>query len=239
MQPDSQTQPRALVSAKAILRGMGMQEWWDNLRDAADLNAQMDMAYWAKWMFWATIGSLCLSGGALWGLYKSLGQTRTSILQAKQTGALERRAWVIISSVELIHCLPIENEKYLFRFAVKIENSGLLPAQPVNICARLKPSVPSDHRGVDAPGWFMVPPKHFHKHEIEFFEDIPNQSSAMNAELELLIQYVTSEVNHRCVTEAEIPIVDPTNKSRILSRSHIRKYFKSLTCGPVNHTRMT
>ncbi|GEM_PF-6763527 len=60
-----------------------LQQWFDNFRDLAALNAQIDATYWAKVSSLATIGSIFVSALALAGLWASLRQTKKAIEEAR------------------------------------------------------------------------------------------------------------------------------------------------------------
>lgn len=83
-----------------------LQQWFDNFKDLADLQAQMEMARWAWWVVVLTGISCALSAGALVGLFASLRQTKKAIntsmvtaADARELGETQARAYLHIQSI--------------------------------------------------------------------------------------------------------------------------------------------
>lgn len=64
----------------------------DSKREKQDLEAQQDMAYWAKAMFFATLLSAAVSAGATWLLFLTLKQSRLATFAALRAAVANRQA---------------------------------------------------------------------------------------------------------------------------------------------------
>jgi hypothetical protein len=62
-----------------------LQRWFDNFRDLAELQAQIDAAYWTKVSAIATAVSILVSALALIGLFLSLRQTTAALQEARES----------------------------------------------------------------------------------------------------------------------------------------------------------
>lgn len=69
-------------------------------REVRDLQAQEDMAFWAKWMLYATCGSIVISAFALVGLFSSLIQTRRAIQDNREIGEAQTIAYMTAENLQ-------------------------------------------------------------------------------------------------------------------------------------------
>lgn len=95
----------------------------EDYRAQQDLNAQREMAEWAKWMFWATaiVGALTI-GVAITAAYWARG----AILKMAETNAImqsEQRPWVAVSAT-IADGVGYEGDLLRIRFAVTLKNTG-------------------------------------------------------------------------------------------------------------------
>lgn len=60
-------------------------------RDMLDLQAQLDMAFWAKWMFWASIGGIGVSAVAILAAFQSLRASRVALRDGRDAAAAAQR----------------------------------------------------------------------------------------------------------------------------------------------------
>lgn len=130
-----------------------LQQWFENFRNLADLEAQVVTAYWTRIAAIAGLASIVVSAGALVGLLRSLKQTSVALKEAKtgreeariaseaalaqaaeanRLAQLERRPWL---SVRLRHAgeeleyRPRTEERYAVTpITVEITNHGGQPA---------------------------------------------------------------------------------------------------------------
>ncbi|MGR9149484.1 hypothetical protein [Rhizobium leguminosarum] len=105
-------------------------------KDMLDLQAQIDMAYWAKWMFWASIGSLSVSLVAIVAAFSSLrasreaaADSRKAAADSREVGEFQTQAYVHARSARL-------GTKGNVIIACK--NSGLTPATHFSVNATAK-----------------------------------------------------------------------------------------------------
>lgn len=113
-------------------------------RDESDLNAQRQMADWARLMFYSSFGIGVLSvlitvAGVLY-VRDTLVQTRlgtAAAIKAANAAAQEltlgRRPWLAITGIELATPVKIEpqNDRGHFTIHVRVKNTGSTPAQTV------------------------------------------------------------------------------------------------------------
>jgi hypothetical protein len=130
-----------------------LQQWFENFRNLADLEAQITSAYWTRVAAVAGIASIFVSLGALLGLLRSLRQTTVALNEARigredarvaneaalahaaeanRLARLERRPWL---SVKLQHAgedleyRPRPEEHYAVTpITVEVTNHGGQPA---------------------------------------------------------------------------------------------------------------
>lgn len=95
------------------------------MRERADLIAQEEMAYWAKWMFWATAAGAAFSLVAAWLLYQTLKLTRTSTEK-------QLRAYVSAHFVALPQFLPDHSIEVQY----SLMNHGQTPASKFRCCIK-------------------------------------------------------------------------------------------------------
>ncbi len=100
--------------------------------DELNLEAQRESVLWAKWMFWATIYSIALSGGALFGLWRSIGLTREAISDNRRLGEAQSRAYVHAASAH--HA----NTDKGYGLLINLINVGETPAAIFEIGARIR-----------------------------------------------------------------------------------------------------
>ncbi len=100
-----------------------MQQWFENFRNLADLEAQIVTAYWSRIAAIASMASIAVSLGALVGLLRSLKQTSVALKEAK-TGREEAR---IASEAALAHAAEANRLARLERrpwLSVKLRHTG-------------------------------------------------------------------------------------------------------------------
>lgn len=121
-------------------------------RQKDDLNAQMRMALWAMWMFFAAIGSLFLTGAGVLLIWRTLHHTRRAAdytremvdearaataaaedtaAVAKQAMIAEKRAWLTLEKVNLKAITQIHTEGGQFSIEAIVKNIGMTPATSV------------------------------------------------------------------------------------------------------------
>lgn len=83
-----------------------LQDWLNNFRDVTDLNAQIEMAYWAKNMYYATLISIAVGVAGFGGLVLSLLQTGRAIndnhvtsADARELGKAQARAYLHVTGI--------------------------------------------------------------------------------------------------------------------------------------------
>lgn len=101
-------------------------------KDLLDLQAQQDMAFWAKWMFWVSAASVVLSAFALLAVLWSLRQTSRAISDARTLGEDQTRAYVHVSSAR--HSWTDVG----YGLVLSVENVGDTPARVFEIGGRLQ-----------------------------------------------------------------------------------------------------
>ncbi len=103
--------------------GIPLKEFGDYtelLRKWLELNTQSEMVFWAKW---ATIVSglgLFVSAFALICLAISLGQTRKSVRQNRETAEAQIRSYVIITGAESRIYDAGDEDWPIFRYMVRV-----------------------------------------------------------------------------------------------------------------------
>lgn len=118
--------------------------------DLADLQAQQDMAYWAKWMFWATLASLAASILAVCGLFVSIRQTHRAIRDTREIGEMQVQAYVHITKATFGKFSP---------FVIHCKNTGQTPASHFGVRARTTLCTPGsvsssiDMQSLDTVPW--------------------------------------------------------------------------------------
>ncbi|AMX99973.1 hypothetical protein A4R29_11070 [Mesorhizobium ciceri biovar biserrulae] len=128
-------------------------------KDLLDLQAQQDMAFWAKWMFWGTVVSIVLSAFALLAVLGSLRQTSRAIGDARKLGEDQTRAYVHVNSAK--HSWTDVG----YGLVLSIENVGETPARVFEIGGRLQKAKIGEVSGVIVPAtypmkrWAAVGPK--------------------------------------------------------------------------------
>lgn len=110
-------------------------------RDSLDLIAQQDMAFWAKWMFFATILSVLVGALGTAAVVISISYTRLALDQSKKANELteeafnlDMRPWVIVDRIENLNVEFIKEPdgfKYIITGAAYFKNVGKSPAQRV------------------------------------------------------------------------------------------------------------
>lgn len=88
-----------LVGIKAAIRDLvaeigAPESAEEKQRGDRDLQAQEDMAYWAKWMFLATLGTIVIAGV---GIY----YVRKTLMESRRIGQAQVRAYIGIKSADI------------------------------------------------------------------------------------------------------------------------------------------
>lgn len=122
--------PATATTADAYLPNQAaLRDAATTAREVQDLEAQKEMVTWAFSSFLVSLGSLAMSGAALYGLFSSLAQTRTAIKDNRELGEVQARAYVHATEVKIGQTAkPI----------VVCHNTGQTPAKFFAIGAELK-----------------------------------------------------------------------------------------------------
>lgn len=103
------------------------QQWFNNTTTLLDLKAQWEMAEMARWMLWATVGSIIIGFLGFGALVYSLLQTQRSIKNSEVTaedarslGQATARAYLYVENLRLSD----DNEAVI----AKVRNTGSTPA---------------------------------------------------------------------------------------------------------------
>lgn len=102
------------------------------IRELADLKAQEDMAFWAKWMFWASAVSTIFAGFAFIILLVSLRQTSQAIGDNRKLGEDQTRAYVHVASAR--HSWTESG----YGMIISVENAGETPARIFEVGGRMQ-----------------------------------------------------------------------------------------------------
>ncbi len=130
-----------------------LQQWFENFRNLADLEAQVVTAYWTRIAAIAGIASIAVSLGALVGLFSSLKQTSVALKEAKagrdeariasesalahaaeanKLARLERRPWLSVRILRAdgeLEYRPHDSESYAVTpLTIQVTNHGAQPA---------------------------------------------------------------------------------------------------------------
>lgn len=129
-----------------------------------DLNAQEEMALWAKGMFWATVAAVVLTFAALIAIIRTLHHTRIaaeqSVVMADQAklatkaaqdaiavtnrlGEAQVRAYLSITEVTAI-IVGIDTDAVLLDFRISMQNGGQSPARDVRAKIEGRGVIPTD-----------------------------------------------------------------------------------------------
>ncbi len=110
-------------------------------RDSLDLSAQQDMAFWAKWMFFATVLSVVVGALGAAAVVISISFTRLALDQSKRANELaeeafnlDMRPWVIVDRLERLSIQFLKEPdgfKYVVTGAAYLKNVGKSPARKV------------------------------------------------------------------------------------------------------------
>lgn len=100
-----------------------MQQWFENFRNLADLEAQITSAYWTRVAAVAGIASIFVSLGALLGLLRSLRQTTVALNEAR----IGREDARVANEAALAHAAEANRLARLERrpwLSVKLQHAG-------------------------------------------------------------------------------------------------------------------
>lgn len=170
-------------------------------RELADLRAQQEMAIWAKWMFWATVGSLVLSSFAFAALLVSLRQTRRSIEIAQHLGEAQTRAYIVIVSARahLEKANFSNHDLDMMRFEITAKVGGNTPARDVVVNFGVKAlfrNAREDH-SYSSPGEFLggqLPGNEFPVVSLAYHVDVDHFDEILMADAAF---EVTGKVSYR------------------------------------------
>lgn len=124
-----------LVGIKGAIRDLQAEE---NAADRAadkegkkrDLDAQEAMAFWAKWMFWATVCTVIVGIGGI--VY-----VRLALLETRRLGQTEIRAYLTITDMTVqIDDLQPPAKMFAPSFKFKVRNTGNSPARNIRYYIR-------------------------------------------------------------------------------------------------------
>jgi hypothetical protein len=111
-----------------------LKEARDEARAEADLQAQMEMAYWAKVMFFWTAASVLIAAGGIIGLGFNFWQTRKALHHASRSNELvelQGRPWLQFENIYVQHTEvngETANEQLMAIITFDVVNTGLSPA---------------------------------------------------------------------------------------------------------------
>lgn len=110
-----------------------------------DLEAQVNMAFWAKWMVYVGAVGIPISILGLFGLLLSLRQTRQAISTDREIGEAQVRAYLTIESV--LVSASVKEEGIWWHLDVRVYNCGQSPARKVNARAVSTTDMVLEHKG--------------------------------------------------------------------------------------------
>lgn len=96
-----------------------------------DLQAQQEMAFWAFWMFSASVAGLVVSIAGLGLLLMSLMQTRTAIRDTREIGEAQVRAYLTVTGGDFI----VRSDGTI-EFRVQMRNVGTSPSPECEVFAQ-------------------------------------------------------------------------------------------------------
>lgn len=112
-------------------------------REVRDLQAQEDMATWARWMFWATLGGVVVGFGGTVAVVINIVHTRDALKEARKANRLaeknnriETRPFVLVSKLELHDVLTqtIDDRVQIYlNGKLNVQNVGKTPATSTKI----------------------------------------------------------------------------------------------------------
>lgn len=124
-----------------------------------DLQAQQDMAYWAKTIFFLGIAQLAFSGFGIYFIWRSLELNRDAVTIARETMIAQTRPWLKFESVNL-QKIWIDDTQVNVQVEFAVRNVGHSPALEVLVNPRLtidstESFIPKDTRRepLVAKGW--------------------------------------------------------------------------------------
>jgi hypothetical protein len=139
-----------------------LQQWFDNTATALDLQAQWEMAKMARWMFWATMGSIAVGIFGFGALLVSLWQTRSSI-KTNETTATDARE---LGEAHARAYLHVDNMRFSSdgkAAIISIRNTGSTPAPMLCAGCEVKKAPPGRVReaivfgSYSYKGWHSLP----------------------------------------------------------------------------------
>ena len=101
-----------------------------------DLQAQQDMAYWAKTIFFLGIAQLAFSGFGIYFIWRSLELNRAAVNIARETMIAQTRPWLKFKSVKL-QKMWIDDNQVNVQVEFAVHNAGHSPALEVLVNPRL------------------------------------------------------------------------------------------------------
>lgn len=150
-----------------------LQQWFDNTATALDLQAQWEMAKMARWMFWATVGSIAIGVLGFCALLISLWQTRSSIktnvttaADARELGEAHARAYLHVDKMRF----STDRRAVI----ITIRNTGSTPAPMLCAGCEVKKAAPGRVReaiefgSYSYKGWHSLPAGTSRDFRIEF-----------------------------------------------------------------------
>lgn len=136
-----------------------LQKWFDNLRDLADLKAQLDMAASASTMTCLTVVSCVIAAVGLYGLWRSLAHTRKAI-ETNMVTANDARILGEANARAYLHAESMRLSDDGDAVIINIKNTGATPAPMLSVGWEVK-SVPPG-RMKDAMIWGSLGYKGWH-----------------------------------------------------------------------------
>ncbi|UYZ06179.1 hypothetical protein CFBP5507_07870 [Agrobacterium salinitolerans] len=224
-----------------------LQEWFDNMRDLADLNAQIEAAYWAKVAALATLVSIVVSVGALMGLFISLRQTHHSLNENRRTGALERRPWLVIKDLNILNGVQKNidgRSEFVAEVEIIVENTGLSPAFDANLVCEYS----WDENGADAAlealeesalyGSAIYPAQSITK-EIRYARLAHEGAvSASTLSIEVAVAYTAKEKRERAETVATATVID-RHTGYVIEVRQLQHTYHKMKLGALVHIGMS
>lgn len=112
------------------------EEW----RDEQDLQAQRDMAEWAKWLLAISTIGVGVTGIGVWYVAKTLDATLSANAGFRESAERQLRAYVNIKDVVVLNLIKGEKPKLVVRY----ENGGQTPAYNLGCVSAFKIDMISD-----------------------------------------------------------------------------------------------
>ncbi len=136
------------IARAAKCFGEKVEAYYQKQETNKDLQAQQDMAFWAKWLFILGIAQALLSGAGIYLVARSVQQTGETLKLSSSTLHVENRPWLNFQ-IKVVSPLVRSNRGYSFGVSIAVKNIGKSPAR--NVKAFADDVYPFD--GIDPEEW--------------------------------------------------------------------------------------